>query len=107
MLFYIRKKAGVQPDQCDLNPEVYDACLKAIFGWGAEIVEKKILECLYLKLEVHLKIKSGFVFIDEVKRAQKLLDSSGMSVRVSSGRMGNGRRLARKALIVNSKGQTF
>lgn len=95
MLFYVQKKAG-QLDQCDLDPEVYDDCFKSIFGWGAEIVEKKILECLYLKLEVRLKIKSGFVFIDEVKKAQKLLGSSHMSTLGSSGSVENARILARR-----------
>lgn len=85
VLFYIQKKAGVQSHQCDLDPEIYDDCLKAIFGWGAEIVEKKILERLCLKLEVQLQIKSGFVFIDEVKRAQKLADSSDLPTDGPSG----------------------
>lgn len=89
VLFYVQKKAGAQLDQCDLDPEVYDDCFKAIFGWGAEIIEKKILECLYLKLEVRLKIKSGFVFIDEVKRAQKLLDSSDLRICKPSSGMRN------------------
>jgi len=103
VLFYIQKKAGIQPDQCDVSPEVFDDCLKAIFGWGAEIVEKKILECLYLKLEVQIKIKSGFVFIDEVKRAQKLLDSSDLPIGEPSDAMENGHKSARKALTVNNK----
>jgi len=103
MLFYIQKKAGVQLDQYDLDPEVFDDCLKAIFGWGAEIVEKKILECLYLKLEVKIKVKTGFVFIDEVKRARKLLDSSDLPIGESSGGMRNGGKSARKALTVSSR----
>lgn len=75
VLFYMKKKAAIQPDSHDLKPEVFDGCLKGLFGWGAEIVEKRILECLYLKLEVRIKIDRGFVFADEVKKAQKLLGS--------------------------------
>jgi hypothetical protein len=75
VLFYMKKKAAIQPDRRDLDPEVFDCCLKGLFGWGAEIVEKRILECLYIKLEVRIKIDRGFVFADEVKKAQKLLSS--------------------------------
>ena len=103
VLFYVQKKAGVQPDQCDLGPKIYDDCFRAIFGWGAEIVEKKILECLYLKLEVRLKIKSRFVFIDEVKRAQKLLDSSDLPIHGSSDRMENEGMPTHKALTVSDR----
>ena len=75
VLFYMKKKAAIQFDSHDIDPEVFDGCLKGLFGWGAEIVEKKILECLYLKLEVRTKIDRGFVFADEVKKARKLLGS--------------------------------
>lgn len=76
VLFYMNKKAEIQLDRHDLDPEVFDGCLKGLFGWGAEIVEKRILECLYLRLEVRTKLERGFVFADEVKKARKLLDSS-------------------------------
>ena len=75
VLFYLKKKAAIQPNCHDLDPEVFDCCLKGLFGWGAEIVEKRILECLYLKLEVRIKIDRGFVFANEVKKARKLLGS--------------------------------
>lgn len=103
----MKKKAAIQLDRHDLDPEIFDGCLRGIFGWGAEIVEKKILECLYLKLEVRLKITSGFVFADEVKKAQKLLDSSELSIAEPCSELENGRKSARKALLVNNKGQTF
>ena len=103
VLFYVQKKAGAQLDQRDLDPEVYDRCFKAIFGWGAEIVEKKILECLYLKLEVKLRIKSGFVFIDEVKRARKFLDSADLTTDESSSRIGNRGKSAHKTLTIPNK----
>jgi len=75
VLFYLKKKAAIQPNCPDLDPEVFDCCLKGLFGWGAEIVEKRILECLYLKLEVRIKIDRGFVFANEVRKARKLLGS--------------------------------
>jgi len=75
VLFYMKKKAAIQLDSHDIDPEVFDGCLKGLFGWGAEIVEKKILECLYLRLEVRIKIARGFIFADEVKKAKKLIGS--------------------------------
>ena len=77
VLFYMKKKAAIQLDNHNLDPEIFDGCLRGLFGWGAEIVEKRILECLYLKFEVRIKIERGFVFADEVKKARKLLNSSG------------------------------
>ena len=84
VLFYMKKKAAIQLDHHDLDPEVFDCCLKGLFGWGAEIVEKRILECLYLKLEVRIKISGGFVFADEVKKARKLLGSHPRIIAVPS-----------------------
>jgi len=107
VLFYMKKKAAIQLDRHDLDPEIFDGCLRGIFGWGAEIVEKKILECLYLKLEVQIKIESGFVFADEVKRARRLLDSSDLLIAEPTSELENNRKSTRKALLVNNKGQTF
>jgi len=84
VLFYMRKKASIQPNCHDLDPENFDCCLKGLFGWGAEIVEKRILECLYLKLEVQIKISGTFVFADEVKKARKLLVSHRRLIAVPS-----------------------
>jgi len=82
VLYYMKKKAAIQLDRHDLDPEIFDGCLRGLFGWGAEIVEKRILECLYLKLEVRTKIERGFVFADEVKKARRLLGSSGRLIAV-------------------------
>jgi hypothetical protein len=107
VLFYMKKKAAIQLDRHDLDPVVFDGCLKGLFGWGAEIVEKKILECLYLKLEVRIKIGSGFVFADEVKKARKFLDSSDLLIAQPAGEPENNRKSTRKPLLVNNKGQTL
>jgi hypothetical protein len=82
VLFYVKTKASIQLDDHNLDPEVFDNCLKGLFGWGAEIVEKRILECLYLKLEVRIKIEGRFVFADEVKKARKFLGSSRRRIAV-------------------------
>jgi len=107
VLFYMKKKAAIQLDRHDLDPDIFDGCLKGLFGWGAEIVEKKILECLYLKLEVRIKIESGFVFADEVKKARKLLDSSDLLIAEPTSELENNRKSTRKALLINNKGQTL
>lgn len=75
VFLYVKKKTAIEPDSCAVEPRVFDNCLRELFGCGAEIVEKKILESLYLKLEVQVKISGGFTYAEEVKKAQKLLDS--------------------------------
>lgn len=59
-----------------MDPEAFDDGLKRIFGYGAKVIEKRILEVLYLKLEAPRKIGGDFRFSEEVKKAQKLLGST-------------------------------
>ncbi len=80
LFFYLQKSASIQPDQHAIDPEAFDDGLKKIFGVGAKIIEKKILEFLYLKLEAPQKIKDDFRFVQEVKKAQRLSDSTDLLI---------------------------
>ena len=80
VLFYIREQTSIRADGTSIDPEAFDDCLKKIFGCGAKVIEKKILERLYSKLEAPQKIDSGFKFVEEVERAQRLLGSNGVLV---------------------------
>ena len=75
VLFYLKKDGSIQSDCLIDDLEAFEGGLKKIFGFGAKVIEKKILEVLYTKLEVTMEIKGDFKFAEEVKNAQKLLDS--------------------------------
>jgi len=80
VFFYLKKNAAIQSDRYIDSPEAFDEGLKKIFGFGAKVIEKKILEILYVKLEIPRKIEDDFEFAEKVKSAQKLLDSTELAV---------------------------
>ncbi len=49
--------------------------LERIFGFGAKVFEKKILDILYAKLQLDKEIEQNFVFAAEVKKASELYKS--------------------------------
>lgn len=76
MFFYLKKNASIQSDQYIDDPEAFEEGLRKLFGFGAKVIEKRILEVLYVKLDAPQKIEDSFKFIDEVRKAQLLLDSN-------------------------------
>jgi len=80
VFFYLKKSRAIQSDQYIEDPQAFEDGLKKIFGFGAKVIEKKILEVLYVKLEVPRTIEEGFRFAEEVKNAQKLIDSADLVV---------------------------
>ena len=75
VFFYLKKDGSIQSDCLIEDLEAFEGGLKKIFGFGAKVIEKKILEVLYIKLQVTMEIKDDFKFAEEVKNAQKLLDT--------------------------------
>jgi len=49
--------------------------LENIFGFGAKVFEKKILDILYAKLQLNKEIEQNFEFATEVKKASELYKS--------------------------------
>ena len=76
VFFYLKKNASIQSDQYIDDPEAFEEGLRKLFGFGAKVIEKRILEVLYVKLDAPQKIEDSFKFIDEVRKAQLLLDSN-------------------------------
>jgi hypothetical protein len=60
--------------------------LETIFGFGSKIIEKTILEILYLKLQLPKKneVPSDFRFVEEVRKIFKL-STKGNNPALSSG----------------------
>ncbi len=80
VLVHLQKVDAVHFHQESIDAEAFDDGLKKIFGYGARLIEKRILELLYRKLETPRKIADDFMFSEEVKRAQKLRSSTAMMV---------------------------
>lgn len=80
VFFYLKKSASVRFDESVVEPEALEEGLEKIFGVGAKVIEKKILEVLYVKLEVPLKIEDDFEFAEEVRNVQKLLESDELEL---------------------------
>jgi hypothetical protein len=80
VFFYLKKNGSIRSDQCIDDPKAFEEGLKKIFGFGAKVIERKILEVLYAKLHFPLKIEDDFKFLEEVKKAQKLFDSVDLVV---------------------------
>lgn len=75
VLSYMKKTASIRSDHHIDDPEAFDEGLKEIFGFGAKVIEKMILEVLYRKLQDPKEIKHDFNFVEEVKNAQKFFDA--------------------------------
>jgi len=54
---------------------VLEKSLEMVFGFGAKVLEKKILEVLYAKLQVNNNIGHSFKFAKEVEKASELYKS--------------------------------
>jgi len=78
VLFHLQRTDAIRCGPSLVDPEAFDDGLTRIFGYGAKIIEKRILEVLYEKLEAPRKIKGDFRFSEEVKKAQKLVGSTEM-----------------------------
>ena len=76
VLFYVRKNASIPLNHRFIDPKTLEKNLEKIFGFGAKVIEKKILEVLYLKLQAPLEVIEDFRFSEEVEKAQKLFDST-------------------------------
>ncbi len=76
VLFHLQRNDSIRFDQPSVDPEAFDDSLKKIFGFGAKVIERRILEVLYVKLDVNIQLSEDFEFSDEVRKAHKLLHAS-------------------------------
>ncbi len=78
VFFCLRKNGSVQSDNLVKDPEAFEEILNKIFGFGAKVIEKRILEVLYTKLQIPKEIEESFEFMEEVKNAEELLNHTYM-----------------------------
>ena len=77
---YLEKDGSIGPGRVINDPDAFDEGLKKIFGFGAKVIEKKILENLYVKLRIQQEVQDNFSFPEEIKNVQKMLPSAKMHV---------------------------
>jgi len=80
ILSYLEKDGSIGPGRVINDPEAFDEGLKKIFGFGAKVIEKKILESLYEKLRIQQAVQDNFSFPEEIQNVQKSLPSAKMHV---------------------------
>lgn len=69
--YYLKKNHGLRREDIPKNPETFDTGLKTIFGFGASVIERHILERLYAKLQLTYEEKEGQPFTDHIKQAKE------------------------------------
>ena len=71
ILSYLKKEGSVGSDQTVHDPKALDRDLQKIFGFGAKVIEKKILEVLNAELRISTGIEDNFNFAEKVLKIQK------------------------------------
>lgn len=75
ILSYLEKEGVVGPGQIIKNPQTFDEELKKMFGFGANVLEKKILEILYDKLKIDREARDNVSFPEEIQAVERTLAS--------------------------------
>lgn len=77
VFFFLRKNGSIESETNIENLESFSEGLERIFGFGSKVIEKKILEVLYIKLRMpppHTN-PDKFDFAEEVERVFELYES--------------------------------
>jgi hypothetical protein len=74
VIFFLENNGSIKSKTKIGSVESFSEGLESIFGFGSKVIEKRILEVLYLKLQLSGKREaaSDFDFVKEVKRAFEL-----------------------------------
>ena len=68
---YIENHSGLKREEIAEKPDVFSTGLGRLLASAAPVIEKKILENLYSKLELKFEEKSGFEFPDYIKELRE------------------------------------
>ncbi len=74
VIFFLENNGSIKSKTKIGSVESFSEGLESIFGFGSKVIEKRILEVLYLKLQLSGKREapSDFDFVTEVEKAFKL-----------------------------------
>jgi len=67
LLYYMERTAWQKEP---LNPEVLSEFLGRTFGWGARVIERRILEVMYSELGSTFAEREGYKFADYVNECR-------------------------------------
>lgn len=78
--YYLETKFQLKREDIPEEAEQFDRALTGIFGSGAELIERYIVEDLYQRLRLNFEEKKDFGFVDYVNQAQLSLIRGGNRV---------------------------
>ncbi|MCW4051811.1 MAG: hypothetical protein NWE78_01210 [Candidatus Bathyarchaeota archaeon] len=83
VIFFLENNGSIKSKTKIGSVESLSEGLESIFGFGSKVIERRILEVLYLKLQLSGKkgTPSDFDFVNEVKKAFKLSVHGSKSTR--------------------------
>ncbi len=70
LYFHLERMSPVQKKSIADNPQAFISNLEGIFGAGAKVIEKNIVEQLFSELGLELEEKVDYSFVDYVKEAR-------------------------------------
>ncbi len=69
--FHLERTYSIKKQDIPRKPEIFAKGLEKIFGAGASVIEKLILETLYSKLGLKYEEKEHYTFVDYLKEIQE------------------------------------
>ncbi|MBS7608720.1 MAG: hypothetical protein QW734_10975 [Candidatus Bathyarchaeia archaeon] len=69
--FRLRFSYAIGKEDVPSHPEIFDECLRSIFGSGAKAIEKAIIKNLYKKLGLKFVEKENFDFLEYLNYAKR------------------------------------
>jgi len=70
LYFHLERMSPDQKKSIADNPQAFISDLEGIFGAGAKVIEKNIVELLYSELGLELREKVDYSFVDYVREAR-------------------------------------
>lgn len=70
VFFRLRHAYALSKEDVPSHPEIFNECLRKIFGSGAKAIEKAIIKSLYHKLGLKFVEKENFNFLECLNEAK-------------------------------------
>ena len=82
VLFFLEKSGSIKSTSNIENLKTFEEGLERIFGFGAIVIEKKILEVLCMRLKLpDSKTKNNFEFTKEIGKAIELYEAKNTKLK--------------------------
>ncbi len=74
VVIYIEKKHSITEDEYSKRLETFHRGLTEIFGIGAKVIERRIVEHLYGRLALKFRQQENWTIVEYVEEAKKTLE---------------------------------